>query len=151
MEGRKVTILGGGNTAFSVAARLSHMGNDICLLEHPDFAESISNISATKTIILEGVLETGPASIEKITLDPSEALEFSDLLLLIVPAYAHKPFAEFCGPYLTDDHTVVVMPGTLGSLEWKILASEFGANNICLLYTSPSPRDATLSRMPSSA
>ena len=26
-----------------------------------------------------------------------------------------------------------------------------GMNNICLLYTSPSPRDATLSRMPSSA
>ena len=26
-----------------------------------------------------------------------------------------------------------------------------GLNNICLLYTSPSPRDATLSRMPSSA
>ena len=24
-------------------------------------------------------------------------------------------------------------------------------NSICLLYTSPSPRDATLSRMPSSA
>ena len=24
-------------------------------------------------------------------------------------------------------------------------------NNVCLLYTSPSPRDATLSRMPSSA
>ena len=27
----------------------------------------------------------------------------------------------------------------------------FGRNEICLLYTSPSPRDATLSRMPSSA
>ena len=26
-----------------------------------------------------------------------------------------------------------------------------GSSNICLLYTSPSPRDATLSRMPSSA
>ena len=26
-----------------------------------------------------------------------------------------------------------------------------GNHNICLLYTSPSPRDATLSRMPSSA
>ena len=25
------------------------------------------------------------------------------------------------------------------------------SNNCCLLYTSPSPRDATLSRMPSSA
>ena len=28
---------------------------------------------------------------------------------------------------------------------------ETGAINVCLLYTSPSPRDATLSRMPSSA
>ena len=26
-----------------------------------------------------------------------------------------------------------------------------GSNTFCLLYTSPSPRDATLSRMPSSA
>ena len=28
---------------------------------------------------------------------------------------------------------------------------ELDKSNICLLYTSPSPRDATLSRMPSSA
>ena len=32
----------------------------------------------------------------------------------------------------------------------RSLASETG-RDICLLYTSPSPRDATLSRMPSSA
>ena len=33
----------------------------------------------------------------------------------------------------------------------QIKAVVFGNNKICLLYTSPSPRDATLSRMPSSA
>ena len=35
----------------------------------------------------------------------------------------------------------------------KILDQNFTSNQakICLLYTSPSPRDATLSRMPSSA
>ena len=36
-----------------------------------------------------------------------------------------------------------------------LMLDEFGSENsedyICLLYTSPSPRDATLSRMPSSA
>ena len=32
-----------------------------------------------------------------------------------------------------------------------VLAARAGIHNICLLYTSPSPRDATLSRMPSSA
>ena len=30
-------------------------------------------------------------------------------------------------------------------------AEAMGLGNVCLLYTSPSPRDATLSRMPSSA
>ena len=29
--------------------------------------------------------------------------------------------------------------------------SQYGLRMVCLLYTSPSPRDATLSRMPSSA
>ena len=139
MVGRRVTILGAGNTAFSVAARLAHMGNSICLLEHPDFIESISEIMVTKTINLEGVLETGPAAIDKITLDPLEALAFSDLLLLIVPAYAHKPFAELCGPYLTEDHTVVIMPGTIGSLEWKVLASEFGAFNMTVAEVDTAP------------
>ena len=33
----------------------------------------------------------------------------------------------------------------------KKLGLCMGVNNLCLLYTSPSPRDATLSRMPSSA
>ena len=47
MPGRKVTILGGGNTAFSVAAQLAHMGNFICPLEHSDFTESISEIMVT--------------------------------------------------------------------------------------------------------
>ena len=33
---------------------------------------------------------------------------------------------------------------------WQLF-SVLGQNNICLLYTSPSPRDRSLSRMPSSA
>ena len=40
-----------------------------------------------------------------------------------------------------------------GAETWKIKLKARDSNNIytCLLYTSPSPRDATLSRMPSSA
>ena len=47
-------------------------------------------------------------------------------------------------PYLHD--------GSADTLQDAITAhSGLGLNNTCLLYTSPSPRDATLSRMPSSA
>ena len=38
-----------------------------------------------------------------------------------------------------------------GSRMYNEIASRKGIVGICLLYTSPSPRDATLSRMPSSA
>ena len=37
------------------------------------------------------------------------------------------------------------------ALEWQCLYADTVGLNACLLYTSPSPRDATLSRMPSSA
>ena len=37
------------------------------------------------------------------------------------------------------------------TLMGDISATSYQLNNSCLLYTSPSPRDATLSRMPSSA
>ena len=37
------------------------------------------------------------------------------------------------------------------SMEGKAAVANVTRNRVCLLYTSPSPRDATLSRMPSSA
>ena len=43
-------------------------------------------------------------------------------------------------------NTIPAIPG-LEQLIWDIT----GNNKICLLYTSPSPRDGLLSRMPSSA
>ena len=39
----------------------------------------------------------------------------------------------------------------VASLFYGQATASQGEANICLLYTSPSPRDATLSRMPSSA
>ena len=41
--------------------------------------------------------------------------------------------------------------GGFSELTWFQLVGGYPASNACLLYTSPSPRDATLSRMPSSA
>ena len=44
------------------------------------------------------------------------------------------------------DKVAVIDADTISACDLKIRL-----NGICLLYTSPSPRDATLSRMPSSA
>ena len=62
----------------------------------------------------------------------NETIEINEGEMLVVPAgIKHKPFAE---------------------REAKIMLVEpSGVINTCLLYTSPSPRDGLLSRMPSSA
>ena len=67
------------------------------------------------------------------------------------------------GPIAMPDGSVIlveIMRGTLSRVmpdgEIQVVAEPGGGPNgaamgPCLLYTSPSPRDATLSRMPSSA
>ena len=57
-------------------------------------------------------------------------------------------------PAVIDQNGCVYVPHVLGVMvgqDLDILNSDGTLHNICLLYTSPSPRDATLSRMPSSA
>ena len=53
---------------------------------------------------------------------------------------------------LTAAEKVFAKHGLKGSTTKQIAdMARLPKSNICLLYTSPSPRDATLSRMPSSA
>ena len=49
------------------------------------------------------------------------------------------------------NHMYAVGSYRKGSLYWSAQVESEQSNYTCLLYTSPSPRDATLSRMPSSA
>ena len=47
--------------------------------------------------------------------------------------------------------TMIGILHVLGDGILGVTITMIGTTNLCLLYTSPSPRDATLSRMPSSA
>ena len=71
---------------------------------------------------------------------------------ITIPYYLHKAGAGFPSPatdYIEEDidlnvHLIRNVPATF-------VIRVQGKSMTCLLYTSPSPRDATLSRMPSSA
>ncbi len=112
-----ITVLGAGNTGFAVAANFALRGVEVTLVEHPDFATALSPIEESKAIRLIGVAGQGVGALARVTTDPS-AIAKDDLLLLIVPAYAHRPFAEFIGPHLRAGQSLVLMPGTLGTLEF---------------------------------
>lgn len=134
-----ITVLGGGNTAFAVAANLSLRGHEITLFELPEQAASIAAIRSSRQITLKGVAERGTATLRSVTTDVTEAVEAADLLLLIVPAYAHRPFAEAFAPRLAPGKTVVLMPGTLGSLEWARILRLNGVEGVILGEVDTAP------------
>lgn len=122
-----LTILGGGNTAFAVAANLTHLGHRVTLWEIPSFEHTLAPVRDSGVIQLVGVAHQGPARIHRMTTDIAEALEASDLVLVIVPSYAHQPFLDACAPHLRTDHIVVLMPGNLGTLAWSHRLRKLGA------------------------
>ena len=82
------------------------------------------------------------------------------LLVAIIPllAQSNPPKREFRAAWVATVLNIDFPPkgkwnSTFQQQEFIRIIEEFKALNFnaCLLYTSPSPRDATLSRMPSSA
>lgn len=139
MSEKPIAVLGGGNTAFAVAARLTLQGRRIVLAEVPEFAAALDPIRSTGAIHLRGAAGEGKAVLYRVTTDLGEALAEAELALLIVPAYAHRPFALACLPHLRPHHTVVLMPGTLGSLEWAHLLHQAGVGGITLAEVDTAP------------
>lgn len=139
MKEQSIAILGGGNTAFASAARLSLDGHKVTLCELPDFRDSIAAIEQSKVIRLTENGATRSAHLHEVTTDLASALKGSDLILVMVPAYAHLAFARACAPHLRPQHTVVLMPGTLGALQWAHVLSKHGQNEVTIAEVDTSP------------
>jgi opine dehydrogenase len=112
----RVVVLGGGNTAFAVAARLALGGQSVVLWEHPSQASTLDPIRERRQIRLSGSGGEGTATLDAVTEDVAEALEAGDVLIAPVPSYAHEAFAAALLPHLRPRHLLVLTPGNLGSL-----------------------------------
>jgi hypothetical protein len=135
----RVTVLGGGNTAFSLAANLALAGHQVLLWEHPAFAWTIAPIRDSLTIHLEGAAQTGPARLAAVTTDPAEALAWSDTLVCSVPSYAHGPFIEQLVPHLRPGHLLALLPGNLGTLAFARALREGGVTGVILAEADTAP------------
>jgi opine dehydrogenase len=140
---RSLAILGGGNTAFACAAHLALRGFRVTLCEIPSFAGTLAPIRESRTIHLDGVGGRGAAHLAQVTTDVARALSENDLVLLMVPAYAHQPFALVCVPHLRRGQIVVLTPGTLGTLEFARIMADAGRpvrdSGVTLAETDTSP------------
>lgn len=136
---KRVTVLGGGNTAFAIAAKLGLDGYEVLLWEHPSFAGTIEPLQETLTIHLEGVSLTGAARLAGVTTDAGQAAAWSDRLVCSVPSYAHRPFAEAFANLLKTGQVLALLPGNLGTLEFAEVLRRSGASACTLAESDTAP------------
>lgn len=119
-------VLGAGHGGKAMAADLAARGFRV-----HQFNRTFERVEAIK---LRGGIELeteqgerlfGP--IEIITSDMGEALEGTEVIMVVVPATGHRDIATFCAPHLRNGQIVVLNPGrTCGAMEFRQVLREQG-------------------------
>ncbi len=78
----------------------------------------MEKVFETRTITAVGDVLQGTAHIDAVTSDIAEAVDGAEIILVAVPAFAHKDYAELLASHVREDQVVALLPGTLGSLEF---------------------------------
>ena len=122
MSYERVTVFGGGNAAFAVAACMSLKGREVTLCDFPEFEQFIAPVRAAGEIELlrqDGPME-GRAKIHRVTTNVAEAVKSADLLLVCAQAHAHRRLGREAAPHLRNGQHVLLLPGScFGAWEFR--------------------------------
>ena len=122
----KAAVLGGGNAAWALAADLSLRGAEVRMLEFPGRRTRLAEIGRRGAIDIVRQGERKTAAISLVTQNPATALRDVDLIVVAVPAFAHRDFAELVVPHLRGDETILVFTASFGGLEFAAAAHRAG-------------------------
>ena len=112
-----IAILGAGHAGRAMAGDLALRGAPVALWNRTP--ANIAALRARGGVELEGEVE-GFGRMRLVTSDLEEALSGARLVVVCVPAFAHRELAEHCAPLLCQKQLVVLNPGrTFGALEFS--------------------------------
>ncbi|MBD3353155.1 MAG: NADP transhydrogenase subunit alpha [Candidatus Lokiarchaeota archaeon] len=110
-----ISIIGSGNGGRAFAAYLSKKGYKVNLAFRDK--RKIKSIYNYKMVQSEGEI-SGTFKLNLITNNYKKLVEQADIILLVVPAFAHKEIAARIAPYLHDGQIILLNPGrTWGAIE----------------------------------
>ena len=122
----KIAVIGAGNGGQALAAYLSMKGASVSLYNRSK--KRISSIIKTRRIRVEGEIQ-GVFEIDFATTDMGEAIRGRKLIMVAVPAFAHRDVAKKMAPHLEDGQIIVLNPGrTGGAIEFYRTLKEMGVD-----------------------
>ncbi|MBX5464801.1 MAG: NAD/NADP octopine/nopaline dehydrogenase family protein [Clostridia bacterium] len=119
------TVVGAGGGGLAMAGHLGLLGHPVRLLNRTP--ERVAAVAERGGVELEGALH-GFGRVLAAGSEPDRLLEGSRLVMVVVPAHAHREVAAWIGPHLRPGQAVVLHPGrTLGALEFEQALRSAGA------------------------
>jgi opine dehydrogenase len=86
----------------------------------------VAEIFTGRTISISGKAGEGKTKLALCTHHIAQAVRDVDLILIVVPSLYHRVYAEALAPVLKSGQHVVLIPGTLGSLEFMTIIRQKG-------------------------
>ena len=133
MAYKEICVIGAGNGGSAMAGDMTLAGHQCRLFEFPDYSENIQAIMAKGGIQVTGIARTGFAKVALVTTELSKAAQGADLIMVATQALAHERVARELVPCLSDGQTVVLWPGSGGTLVFRKVWDEMGMNRQVLL------------------
>lgn len=119
---KNVTIIGAGNGGMTTAYHLSKNNFNVCIYDSENFSTQIKAINESggiKALDEEhgcSMILGGYEKIALATTNVKQAVNFSDVLIMVCPSFAQEIFFNDMLPYLKTGQTIVLMPGNYGGL-----------------------------------
>jgi len=136
---KRITVLGAGNGAQTLAADLASKGHRVTLYEHPDFEAKIKDLNSkgnritlTNTINVEGRLHLA-------TTDIADAVRDAEIIFFVAPTFAQTPIFTLALPYFESGQTVVIIPGNFGSLALRKMLKDANGPDLLLAEADTLP------------
>ncbi len=133
MSFKEICIIGAGNGGSAIAGDMTLAGHRCRLFEFPEYADNLKPITSQGGIYVTGIARTGFAKIALATFDLSEAVQRADLIMVTTQALAHERVAREITPHLSDGQTIVLWPGSGGTLVFRKVWNELKMNHRVLL------------------
>jgi opine dehydrogenase len=125
---KEICIIGAGNGGTAIAGDMTLAGHRCRLFECPEYASNLQPVIDQGGIHVTGIARTGFAKLGLATFDLSEATRGADLVMVTTQALAHERVARELAPHLSDDQTVILWPGSGGTLAVRKVWKELGFN-----------------------
>lgn len=135
----KYAVLGSGHGGRAVCGQIAEKSYPVVMYEPLEETEDFLKIKQEKEMFLDGDIRAG-GKLSGATMDIEEAVKDTDVILIVVPSFAHKPIFEKLVPNLMDGQHVIIVPGNYGGLLLKKMMSNRGIKrNITISETVSLP------------